>query len=252
MLEKIKAFASKDYKQKTAGERLYETKLSDVETKSLQRYEYARSFCKDKDVLDAACGCGYGSAVLGHKAKSVLGIDASKHAIDFALKFWASDNVTYKQFDLNSDLSSLGSFDVIVSLETVEHLDRAIIQTCEKFRGLLRPGGLLIISHPEKEKNPIEEKGESISDTHYSYKHVTERFKKAIFHLYHLRLSVFWNYIKSKIPKKNHFVSFHEHFNIEGETIKKGLIDIGFRINTEWYQEGRFYYSYHVIVAEKL
>lgn len=252
MLKKIKECISEDYKHKTAGERFYETKLRDVETKSIQRYEYARSYCMDKDVLDAACGCGYGSAVLGHKAKSVLGIDNSKHAIDFALKFWTSDKMTYKQVDLNSDLPSLGSFDVIVSLETVEHLDTPIIQTCEKFRKLLRPGGLLIISHPERENSPFEERRESISNTHYSHKNTAERLNKVIFYLYHLRLLVFWKYIKSKISKKNHFVSFHKHFNIEGETIKNGLLDIGFKINTEWYQEGRFYYSYHMIVAEKL
>lgn len=29
------------------------------------------------------------------------------------------------------------------------------------------------------------------------------------------------------------------------------LMDVGFQIKDEWYQLGRFYFKYHIIVAEK-
>jgi 2-polyprenyl-3-methyl-5-hydroxy-6-metoxy-1,4-benzoquinol methylase len=129
------------------GERQIGQKLEDIEIKHVERYEFARKYCKGKDVLDVACGCGYGSYILFQEAKSVLGIDYSQEAIDYARKFWLAKNITFRQFDLNSDITPLGTFDVIVSLETVEHLDTPIIQTCQKFYKTLRPGGLLILSH---------------------------------------------------------------------------------------------------------
>lgn len=244
---------------RNTGEQLYTTKLSDVEIRSLQRYEYARSYCQGKDVLDAACGCGYGSNILSHQAKSVLGVDNSQEAIDYAQRHWGTENITFKQFDLDSEQITLGAFDVIVSLETIEHIDTPILQTCRKFHRILRPGGLLVMSHPEKEIDPAEKAKTNPSAASSLNKSMAEKIKRAVYYLRHRNFSILWDFIKSrtwgsikgKILNKTPSVSYHKHFNINGELVRKGLTEIGFQIKDEWHQPGRFYYTYHIIVGEK-
>jgi len=184
------------------GERQIGQKLDDIEIKHVERYLFARDYCKDKDVLDAACGCGYGSNILSKEANTVLGVDYSQEAIDYAKKYWIAENISFRQFDLNFDLTPLGRFDVIVSFETIEHLDIPIIKTCQNFYKSLYNGGLLILSHPEKER-------------------------------------------------KSGASTFHKHFDIKGDEVRKMMIDIGFHIENEWYQAGRFDFPYHLIVGRK-
>ena len=222
-------------------EQLFATKLSDVEKTHVERYKFAQKYCMNKGVLDAACGCGYGSNILSKEAKNVLGIDNSREAIHYAQKFWAAKNITFKRADLNSDLTTLGNFDVVISLETVEHLDAPIIQACQKFQEILRPGGLLILSHPEKEAPPETKIKEHLTETIIRY------IQRAPYHLYKMHYSVIWNFIK----KRRRPIIYHKHFNIDGELVKNSLINIGFQIKDEWYQPGRFYFPYHVIVGEK-
>lgn len=228
------------------GERQIGQKLEDIEPKHVQRYEFAQKYCADRDVLDAACGCGYGSNILSKEAKSVLGVDCSPEAIDYAQKFWGARNIAFGQSDLNSDLTTLGDFDVIVSLETVEHLDTPIIQTCQKFYQILRPSGLLIVSHPEKEVDL-----DSISLL-ARLKIMAVNTQKMINRWRWKAVFVLWGAIKVRILNKGRsHISYHKHFNIDGESLKNSLADIGFQIKDEWYQPGRFYYPYHIIVAEK-
>jgi len=50
----------------------------------LKRYEFARPFCVGKDVLDAGCGVGYGTAYLAETARRVVGVDVDADAIEYA------------------------------------------------------------------------------------------------------------------------------------------------------------------------
>jgi len=129
------------------------TKIQDIEKKHVERYQYAFKHIKvDDDVLDAACGCGYGSNILARKARHVTGVDYSQQAIDYAQKHWHRKNITYLKYDLTKDtFGDLGHYDVIVSFETIEHLMPPILQTIIKFKNILKKGGYLILSHPEKE-----------------------------------------------------------------------------------------------------
>ena len=68
----------------------------------LKRYEFARPHCVDKAVLDAGCGVGYGSAFLGETARSVVGVDVSSEAIDYARARYGAGNVEFAVDDLQS------------------------------------------------------------------------------------------------------------------------------------------------------
>ncbi|HQZ37887.1 MAG TPA: class I SAM-dependent methyltransferase [Vicinamibacterales bacterium] len=119
------------------------------------RYMWARRFVRPGDrVLDAACGLGYGSRLLvdGTLADSVLGLDVDQSAITYAAEHYgaASTRLSYAVRDL-SNLADLpdASFDVIVSFETVEHLEdpERFLAGC---RRLLTPGGRFVCSVPNE------------------------------------------------------------------------------------------------------
>ena len=112
----------------------------------LKRYEFARPHCVSKDVLDAGCGVGYGSAYLAEVARRVVGVDVSDAAIDYARERYASDNIEFLIGDL-LELDLRARFDVICAFEVIEHL-RDPEQFVAKARELLKDDGVLIASTP--------------------------------------------------------------------------------------------------------
>jgi 2-polyprenyl-3-methyl-5-hydroxy-6-metoxy-1,4-benzoquinol methylase len=137
------------------GERQIGKTLDTIEQKHIERYQFALKYVVDGIVLDASCGCGYGSFMLSKANKKVVGVDNSHEALTYAIENWNNDNIEYKEFDLDSKVyEELGGFDSIVSFETIEHLTNPIEITIEKFSKILKRGGTLILSHPENEKSP--------------------------------------------------------------------------------------------------
>jgi ubiquinone/menaquinone biosynthesis C-methylase UbiE len=117
----------------------------------LQRYLFAKHHVKGMNVLDAACGIGYGSAMLAETAASVTGIDVDAETVKNAAQAYASSNITFRQADIRSLPFNDHSFDVVVSFETIEHVplpDAALF--IQEIARVLRPGGLLILSTPDR------------------------------------------------------------------------------------------------------
>jgi SAM-dependent methyltransferase len=118
----------------------------------LKRYEFARPYAEGKDVLDAGCGVGYGTAFLAESARRAVGVD-----------------IRYEIGDLSELPFADNSFDVVCAFETVEHLaepDRFVAEAAR----VLRKGGLLIASTPqvdaseEQPDNPFHEHEYSAPD----------------------------------------------------------------------------------------
>jgi SAM-dependent methyltransferase len=102
-------------------------------------------------VLDAACGVGYGSALLAEEAGSVVGIDLSEDAIAYARARYAMPNVEFRVDDLQSPALDERSFDVVCSFETLEHLpDRdAFLHHVAR---VLRDDGVVVLSTPRADE----------------------------------------------------------------------------------------------------
>jgi protein-L-isoaspartate O-methyltransferase len=66
------------------GERLSHGHSLQTEAEHFHRYYVARQMARGVDVLDIACGEGYGSALLAQVARSVVGIDLDEEAIAHA------------------------------------------------------------------------------------------------------------------------------------------------------------------------
>lgn len=89
----------------------------------LQRYHFFASLAKNKVVLDAACGAGYGSNILAESgAQKVYGIDIDKEMILKNKQRYPNPKITFISLPCEEIDKLPEKFDVIVSFETVEHL----------------------------------------------------------------------------------------------------------------------------------
>ncbi|MBS4052346.1 MAG: class I SAM-dependent methyltransferase [Methylomonas sp.] len=116
----------------------------------LDRYVFAQPFCEDKFVLDGACGTGYGTAILGEKARHAIGIDISADAINYADSNYGASNINFQQSTVEYTPFEDEAFDVIVSFETVEHTLCPVSHIMEIARLLKPENGKAIVSIPNE------------------------------------------------------------------------------------------------------
>lgn len=119
-----------------------------VEREHLDRYKHIIKYTKNKQVLDIACGAGYGTYLIAKdgEAKSVIGVDIDKDAIRYGNHRYPSENI--KRFDADATLFSYDSkFDIIVSFETIEHVQE-YNKLLENYYKNLNDDGILFISTP--------------------------------------------------------------------------------------------------------
>lgn len=114
----------------------------------MQRYGFASRLLNGQRVLDMACGCGYGSALLAEQNpdKQITGIDIDPEAIAYAQANYQRDNLRYLCANAETFADSQG-FDSIVSLETIEHLPNPQ-RLVDNYASLLAKGGRIIASVP--------------------------------------------------------------------------------------------------------
>ena len=117
--------------------------------KHLTRYNFANLFIKNNaEVLDAACGVGYGTSVLSQKAKSIIGIDYSKAAIKFATQNYKNKKIKFIETNILKYKPNK-KFDAVVSLETLEHINRVDgINWIKKSYNMLKKNGIFVCSSP--------------------------------------------------------------------------------------------------------
>ena len=115
------------------------------------RYIFASAFVQNKVVLDCACGMGYGSNYLKGKASMVIGGDISREAIKSAKSFYKQEELFFLQLDATKLPFSENTFDVIVSLETIEHLEsyKSFLSECVR---VLKTGGTFICTTPNRHR----------------------------------------------------------------------------------------------------
>jgi SAM-dependent methyltransferase len=122
---------------------------ADLWQEHLSRYELARRWCRGVRVLDAGCGCGYGTAALAETAAEALGLDLSSEAIAYAREHYKGPKLRFAEGDVCATPFPGGRFDVVVAFEVIEHLPDAEA-FLKEVRRVLAPGGKLLVSTPNR------------------------------------------------------------------------------------------------------
>jgi SAM-dependent methyltransferase len=107
-------------------------------------YEWIAERVRGLDVVDMACGEGYGSDVLASRAATVVGVDANPEAHDHARIKYTRPGVSFER-DLVQTWNK--PVDAVVFLQTIEHVEDPGA-TLEHFKRILRPNGVAFVSTP--------------------------------------------------------------------------------------------------------
>lgn len=121
------------------GNRIRREALDELVT----RYEYAANLCRDRDVLEVACGAGMGLGRLESVARRVVGGDYSEPLLTIARQHYRH-RVPLVRLDGASLPFRDASFDVVVLYEALYYLPLPQRFLSEAVR-LLRPGGSLVL-----------------------------------------------------------------------------------------------------------
>jgi SAM-dependent methyltransferase len=134
------------------GERFLPSCSGEIAYEHWHRYVFARRFVEGKRVLDAACGEGYGTALLGTVAKTIVGLDIDVATIDRARALYGDGKrVSFVPSSCTGLPLPSASIDVVVSFETIEHVAAADqLAMLIEFARVLTPDGVLIVSSPNK------------------------------------------------------------------------------------------------------
>ncbi|ASF37951.1 SAM-dependent methyltransferase [Halobacillus halophilus] len=140
---------------KNTGERVipeYSDPTNNLLLEHAARYQFSLSYMQGR-VLDLSCGAGYGTHMIAKQCKhvidEVIGVDIDEEIIRYAKGTYYHPKSSFEIHDaIDPHLSShLGTFDVIVSFETYEHIKEEE-KLLHNYYQLLNPGGKLIISTP--------------------------------------------------------------------------------------------------------
>jgi len=130
------------------GERYLPGVVGEIAYEHCHRYAFARRFVAGRRVLDAACGEGYGSALLADVARHVVGVDIDSAVVAGASsRYGGRGNLEFRAASVTTLPLADASVDAVVSFETIEHLEAADQPAMlAEFARVLAPDGILILS----------------------------------------------------------------------------------------------------------
>lgn len=113
----------------------------------LIRYNFAKTFCEWKDILDIACGIGYWTDMLAAVANKAIWVDIDADAVKQSQSSYQRDNLTYLHGDWITIPLADNSVDVVVSFETIEHIVD-YTHFLEEIKRVLKKDWILLMSTP--------------------------------------------------------------------------------------------------------
>lgn len=134
------------------GERFLPGLAGEIVYEHVHRYAFARRLVAGARVVDVACGEGYGAALLAGAAASVIGVDVDGPTIAAAqARYGGRPGLAFCHASGTALPFADASADVVVSFETIEHLPQRLqAGFVAELARVLRPGGLLVLSAPNR------------------------------------------------------------------------------------------------------
>jgi len=131
------------------GERFVPSCTGQLLYEHLHRYAVAAALADGKRVLDIACGEGYGSNLLAATAAKVIGVDIASEVIAHARQAYRKENLIFREGSCLNIPVEDHSIDLVVSFETIEHIDEPLA-FLQEIKRVLAVDGALIMSSPDK------------------------------------------------------------------------------------------------------
>ena len=131
------------------GERFVPSCTAQLLYEHLHRYAVAAALADGKRVLDIACGEGYGSNLLAATAAQVIGVDIASEVIAHARQAYRKENLIFREGSCLNIPVEDHSIDLVVSFETIEHIDESLA-FLQEIKRVLAVDGALIMSSPDK------------------------------------------------------------------------------------------------------
>lgn len=113
------------------------------------RYLWASDYCRNKDVVEAACGAGQGLGHLASISKSVAAGDYAAEILAIAQRHYG-DRIAMTTFDAADTPYPDASVDVVILFEALYYLPSADLFVEECLR-ILRPGGVILTATANKD-----------------------------------------------------------------------------------------------------
>ena len=113
-----------------------------------ERYNFCNEYVKGRRVLDIPCGVGWGTSLL-KGAASIIGIDISNEAIDYAKKHYGQEKTKFCVGEMQSIPLGDDSVDIVICCEGFEHVSKDIgMRFIQEAKRVLTQAGLLIMTCP--------------------------------------------------------------------------------------------------------
>jgi 2-polyprenyl-3-methyl-5-hydroxy-6-metoxy-1,4-benzoquinol methylase len=129
-------------------------------------YSWVGQQVREKKVLDAGCGEGYGVNILGKTAQRAVGIDVKEDLINYALRRYLSENIEFLVMDCETLGFQKEAFDIVVCNELIEHLVNYKAFISGTFE-LLKPGGFFICATTNAELSFKKDDGSPMNRNHF-------------------------------------------------------------------------------------
>ncbi len=168
-----------------SGERQVSPAIEGIQADHVYRYKWAAEKIKGEEVVDLACGCGYGSAILFDAgATHVVGVDLSAESIDYAKKHHARDGIVFYADDLEKGFNKpedYSAFDNATAFEIIEHLadPKPLLKTL--------PARRLFASVPNQTVIPYSPETAPFHQRHYTPHQLQELLRETGWQITHWR-----------------------------------------------------------------
>jgi len=114
-------------------------------------HEFCKNYVKGKRILDVGCGEGYGSDYMAQFAKEVVAVDPEQDAILHAKKRYKRKNLSFHVMDGTKLIFEDNGFDVVLSIQAIEHIEDYDAHIAEAHR-VLKKEGIFIVTAWDKEE----------------------------------------------------------------------------------------------------
>lgn len=121
---------------------------------AMATYHFVRDLVKNKRVLDAGCGFGYGTNYLSKWADEIIGLDFSLEAIDWAVNNYPDKKIKFLLSDIKKLDFSDNYFDVVCLFEVIHQVGE-YHNLLKELRRVLKKDGLFLISTRRRKREQI-------------------------------------------------------------------------------------------------